>query len=271
MANFKLNGIKYQRKNKSVWDEYREELERNGFVILKNIFPLDLVHKLQSAYDLAIEQNLKFYSSKNINLTPKEFGIIRQIYRFNEIFLDAIMNPNVTEFIDNVLDDKWIISQQNGSHLDYNNVDLDNIGLQVWHRDFVYRHLTTSKPLLINMLVPLDPFTRENGATNLIPGSHLHSEFPSDEFVQKNVQFAEAQPGDAIVLNGLTYHSAGQNKKAVKRRSFNTVFAIPAFSHQVAPFPDGTTKEFIAKYGNILTGGYPTQPSVTEFIKSKNK
>ena len=35
MANFKLNGIKYQRKNKTVWDQYREELERNGFVILK--------------------------------------------------------------------------------------------------------------------------------------------------------------------------------------------------------------------------------------------
>ena len=61
MAKFKLNGIKYQRKNKTVWDQYREELERNGFVILKNIFPLDLVHKLQSAYDLATEKNLKFY------------------------------------------------------------------------------------------------------------------------------------------------------------------------------------------------------------------
>lgn len=271
MASFKLSGIKYQRKNKSVWDEYKEELERNGFVILKNIFSSDLIQKLQSAYDLAIEQNLKFYSSKNIDLTPKEFGIIRQIYRFNEIFLEAIMNPNLTKFIDEVLDDKWIISQQNGSHLDYKNVNLDDVGVQVWHRDFVYRHITTSKPLLINMLVPLDSFTKENGATNLIPGSHLHPDFPSDEFVKKNVQFAESEPGDAIVLNGLTYHSAGQNSKAVNRRSFNTVFAIPAFNHQVAPFPDGSNEEFIAKYGNILTGGYPTHPSISEFVESRNK
>ena len=87
MANFKLSGIKYQRKNKSVWDEYKEELERNGFVIIKNIFSPDLIQKLQSAYDLAIEQNLKFYSSKNIDLTPKEFGIIDKFTGLMRYFL----------------------------------------------------------------------------------------------------------------------------------------------------------------------------------------
>ena len=44
------------------------------------------------------------------------------------------------------------------THLDYKNVDLDNVGIQVWHRDFVYSHFNTSQHVLVNMLVPLDPF-----------------------------------------------------------------------------------------------------------------
>jgi ectoine hydroxylase-related dioxygenase (phytanoyl-CoA dioxygenase family) len=266
----KLSGIKHQHQNKSQLDICKEEFDRKGFVVIKNVFDKNWILKLQTAYDKAIIQNNNYYSSRNIKMTKKELGIIRQIYRFDNIFLEAVVQNEVIELVNNFIDDQWIITQQNGSHIDYDNPNQDSIGAQVWHRDFIFRHITTSKPILLNILIPLDKFTKESGATNILPFSHLFPEFPSNEYLKSNFTYAEADLGDIIVLNGLTYHSAGQNTKGVNRRSFNTVFAIPAIRHQVEPFPENASENFIKKYSNYLTAGYINNPQMLEFIKERN-
>ena len=266
----KLSGIKHQHQNKSQLDVSKEEFDRKGFVIIKNVFDLNWILKLQTAYNEAIIQNSNYYSSQNIKMTKKEFGIIRQIYRYNNIFLESVVRDEIVELVNAFIDDQWIITQQNGSHVDYKNPDKDSIGVQVWHRDFVFRHITTSKPILLNILIPLDEFSKENGATNILPYSHLFPEFPSNEFLKSNYTYAEANLGDIIVLNGLTYHSAGQNTAGVNRRSFNTVFAVPAIRHQVNPFPENASEDFLTKYEKYLTAGYINNPKILEFIKERN-
>ena len=266
----KLSGIKQQHANKNSLDFYKEQFERKGYVILKNIFDRDWISKLQNAYDKAIEKNKDFYINQEIEMSKKEQGIIRQIYRYDDIFLQTILKKEISEIADCFIDDDWIITQQNGSHIDYKNLNNDTIGVQVWHRDFVFRHITTSKPLLINMLIPLDSFTKENGATNLLPYSHLFPDGPSNDCLAEKLGHAESEPGDVSVLNGLTYHAGGQNTAGTNRRSFNTVFGVPAMRHQVEPFPENMSEDFIEKYKKCLTGGYTNNPSVLEYIKERN-
>ncbi|MDC1263060.1 phytanoyl-CoA dioxygenase family protein [Planktomarina temperata] len=267
----KLSGIKQQQHNNTELDAHKEEFSRKGFVVVKNVFDPDQIASLQRAYDGAILDNLNFYKNKNVEMSRKEMGIIRQIYRYNELFIESVVKKEVTDVVDRFIEDDWIITQQNGSHVDKNkNPNGESVGVQVWHRDFVFRHLTTSKPLMINILIPLDKFTKENGATNILPYSHLFPEFPSNEFLTDNLDYAEADLGDMIVLNGLTYHSAGQNLGGMNRRSFNTVFAVPAIRHQVDPFPENPKDDFIKKYEKFLTAGYSNNPSVFEFIRERN-
>ena len=268
--SFKLSGIRYQTKNLTLNDIYKEEFDRKGYVVIKNIFSLEYIKKLQVAYDASLLKNEKFYLNNRISLSKKERGIIRQIYRFDDIFLESITKKEVTELVDLFIDDSWIITQQNGSHVDYQNNDFDSVGVQVWHRDFVYRHITTSKPLLINILVPLDNFSIENGATNVLHFSHLFSDFPSNEFVESNLSYAIANAGDIIILNGLTYHSAGLNINNKNRRSFNTVFAVPLFRHQVDPLPINLSLSTIEKFSKYLTAGYLNNPNVLEYVKERN-
>ena len=270
-TNFRLSGIRYQHKNSGQLDVYKEEFDRKGFVVIRNIFDANEVLKLQNAYDQSIIKNNLYYSDNNLEMTKKEIGIIRQIYRYEELFLQSVIKEEITKIVDKFIDDDWIITQQNGSHVDYKNFEKESIGVQVWHRDFVFRHITTSKPILINILIPLDKFTKESGATNILPYSHLFPEFPSDEFLKNNFTYAESNPGDIIVLNGLTYHSAGQNFESKNRRSFNTVFAVPAIRHQVEPYPNGCSKDFVNKYIKYLTAGYLNNPQVLDYIRERNE
>lgn len=77
---------------------------------------------------------------------------------------------------------------------------------------------------LVNVIWPLTPFTADNGATIIWPGSHGarshtdHGEGPSI--------VAEAAPGDAIVFLGSTLHGAGANRSCGVRRGLVISYSL---------------------------------------------
>ena len=134
---------------------------------------------------------------------------------------------------------------------------------------------------LVNVMWPLTPFTRENGATMIWPGSHgaqaLAPETKCDPVV------AEADPGDAIVFLGSTLHGAGWNKSEGVRRGIIVSYCLgwlKPYENQWLAYPPDIAKGFapelaaLAGYaqhrpnlGNfegqcpsILFDGYPADP-----------
>ncbi len=69
---------------------------------------------------------------------------------------------------------------------------------------------------LVNVMWPLTPFTRENGATLFWPGTHGPGALR--EFDGAAPIAAECDPGDAIVFLGSTLHGAGGNVTSAPRR-----------------------------------------------------
>ena len=72
-------------------------------------------------------------------------------------------------------------------------------------------------PLVITVAIALDDFTKENGATELIPKSCLWGEarMPLEEEI---VQI-EMQAGSILIWDGATYHRSGANKSKKTRRT----------------------------------------------------
>lgn len=69
---------------------------------------------------------------------------------------------------------------------------------------------------LVNVMWPLSPFTAENGATILWPGSHLvqdQAALPEGDAIA-----AEMMPGDALLFLGSTLHGGGANRTNGARR-----------------------------------------------------
>lgn len=102
-----------------------------------------------------------------------------------------------------------------------------------WHRDLNYQHWTSSKPLALNALFVIDPFTVESGCTHVLPGTHLRSEFPSEEFVLKHESPAVAEPGSVIIMDSMIYHRSGKNSSNYARRAVNHVIGLPFMSQQI--------------------------------------
>lgn len=73
-----------------------------------------------------------------------------------------------------------------------------------------------SHEYLVNVMWPLTPFTAENGATRIYPGSH-HQHIESLNDLGDPIA-AECGPGSAICFLGSTVHGAGPNRSNFVRR-----------------------------------------------------
>ncbi|MGP1276353.1 MAG: phytanoyl-CoA dioxygenase family protein [Caulobacterales bacterium] len=82
---------------------------------------------------------------------------------------------------------------------------------QIMHRDEDLFPIARKAPveLMINCIWALSPFTAENGATRVVPGSHT---WDKDRLAEPHeVRRAIMNPGDVVIFLGSTLHGGGAN------------------------------------------------------------
>jgi hypothetical protein len=99
------------------------------------------------------------------------------------------------------------------------------------HRDI--RAFSPGYPLSLNMLVMLDDFTVENGATLLAPRSHLAAELPSDEAFARDACSITGKAGDIVLFDSLVVHRAGLNRSQAARRALTLCLGRPFMKPQM--------------------------------------
>ncbi len=99
----------------------------------------------------------------------------------------------------------------------------------------------------VNIMWMLVDFTEENGATRLVPGSHL-SGLDADPATPHPVPTiaAEAPAGTALAWDGRTWHAAGINRARAPRYGVQTSFCGPQF-RQMENYTLGTRPEVLAE------------------------
>ena len=102
------------------------------------------------------------------------------------------------------------------------------------HRDLPYQHFVSSRPLAISALFCVDPFTRENGATVVLPGTHRTEHFPSEAVAKEIERPIEAPAGSFLVFDSMLFHRAGHNSSTTMRRAVNHVYALPFIGQQIS-------------------------------------
>ncbi|KAJ5140421.1 hypothetical protein N7448_003829 [Penicillium atrosanguineum] len=90
------------------------------------------------------------------------------------------------------------------------------------HRDLTQTGYQVGTDMMILMFVPGVETTIENGATLVVPGSHLWDDVrtPTDQ----EICYAVMSPGEALFVLGSTWHAGGANKTKDVRRPQNTFF-----------------------------------------------
>ncbi|RDK08006.1 phytanoyl-CoA dioxygenase family protein [Cupriavidus lacunae] len=98
---------------------------------------------------------------------------------------------------------------------------------QTMHRDEdLWIHFRHPRPILqLATVVALVDFTRENGATLVVPGSHRWSRERQPE--EAEIAFAEMPAGSAVIYQGATLHAGGANATSDQwRRGFHMSYAL---------------------------------------------
>jgi hypothetical protein len=75
-----------------------------------------------------------------------------------------------------------------------------------------------------NTLWAMTDFTKENGATRVIPGSHLYED--KLQLGEGDTEPAEMEAGSALLYTGSLYHGGGANRSGETRFGLNLTYAL---------------------------------------------
>jgi ectoine hydroxylase-related dioxygenase (phytanoyl-CoA dioxygenase family) len=98
---------------------------------------------------------------------------------------------------------------------------------------------------LVNVMWPLTPFTRENGATRLWRKSHKQR--IADEFEEVEAVVPEIDPGSALLFLGSTLHAAGANVSREVRRGLIAGYSLgwlKTYENQFLAYPPAVARTF---------------------------
>lgn len=199
-----------------------DEVHRNGFVILFQIYtPSQVSHANTELARLEFDHSSGPASQGGRN--PFEGFKTKRIYALadkSRAFDCFPIHPTVLALNDYFLQPNYLMTS-------YHTV---NIGPgakeQGMHTDDGLIELPRPRPLIgIGTMVSLDDFTATNGATTLIPGSHLWGD---DRVPTREEMVPAIMPAGSMVyfLNTL-WHAGGANMSDMPRRSLTVQYCQP--------------------------------------------
>jgi ectoine hydroxylase-related dioxygenase (phytanoyl-CoA dioxygenase family) len=210
-----------------------ENLVKDGFLKFEKAVSGEWVNKINNSLPKIFENHESLRRQNNNPITSQ--GLAMNALVDNQILFDFLQNLIDTKFIEwienNYFHGKCILN----SFTALSNIPgEDKVFHKKVHRDI--RGFSSDVPLMLNMLVMLDDFTAENGATLLLSGSHLQNEMPSDAEFQANAIQATGFAGDIIIWNSNLYHASGTNTTDAVRRCLPITFSLPYYK-QLLDYP----------------------------------
>lgn len=222
-------GVKEATSARDDLDVRAEECRIRGYTLIDSGLDHQQIEAIGTAIDRALLRQEAECGGAAAMARIGEAGTARALLAYDDIFLDLLTNRNLLDLVERLLGDYFIVGQQNSIVIQ----PRQKHNQAQYHRDLPYQHFLTSRPIAVNALFCVDPFTEENGATRVIPGSHKHEPFPADPVVTRLEHIAAAPAGSFIVLDAMLFHRGGENRAEVPRRAVNHVFVLPFLRQQI--------------------------------------
>jgi ectoine hydroxylase-related dioxygenase (phytanoyl-CoA dioxygenase family) len=193
----------------AAFDAAIDQVESEGWAILPDLIPPELVDRLRTGAERTIERSGTRYGA-NVFLghhTRRVFNLLSH----DPVFAEVPIRPDVLRIAERVLDEDLLLSSLTaiethpGQAAQPLHADDGSIPLARPH-----------EPLLLIAMWALTDFTAENGGTRLVPRSHLADRRPRTEEVAATVG-VEMSAGSVLVYNGSLWHGGGGNRSADRR------------------------------------------------------
>src|SRR6185503_447402 len=212
-------------------------IERDGAVIVEGLLPLDVVERVNEEVEAAVAAAdpheelfnpiMQAFHGPFTKQVPGVPGISRTFA------VDVMCHPLLLALCDRVLLPSCARYQLNLGHLLQRGPGADE---QWLHRDeLVWSDVPQPHPeLQLASVIAFVDFTRENGATRVVPGSHrwpdrwrsAAEQITGTPPAPEQIAYAEMPAGSAVVYSGGTIHAGGSNTTDVQRRGAHLSYCV---------------------------------------------
>jgi len=204
--------------------EFDAQMAATGWCLFEGVVDQSLIKELIVDLEEAYEIRRPIQIANSVDANTE--GTAHHLLADGKSFVELLKGAYLDEYIKSFFGGNYILNAFGGNlNLRKQFTYASNV-----HRDV--RTYTREIKLLLNIIVTLDAFTLDNGATYLLSGSHLKAEKPSDEDFFSTADRCVASSGSIVLWDSNIWHAAGENKTTLPRRSLSLIYSKPFMKQQ---------------------------------------
>ena len=190
-------------------NEHAKRIADDGYTIVEDAIEPALVDALND--DLArIERELDIQPASN-NFEGVSTLRVYNLLVHGEVWQQVPLHGNVLPVVERVLDPGCLISS-----LSSINIGPGETAQPIHADDMLIPIPKPHPPTVCNSMWALTDFTEANGATRLIPGTHLYDHSPNYGQDYDSIP-AEMPKGSVLIWHGSLWHGGGANRTGERR------------------------------------------------------
>ena len=200
-------------------DAVMKVLAEDAAVIIDGMMTPDLLARVRTEIMPYVEATPHGRDDFTGRLTTRTGALIARSPACRELVMDKLVNAATAAFLAPFCDRYQL-------HLTQVIRIKPGQGAQVLHRDRLAwgGYLQRSIEPQLNMIWAVTDFTKENGATRVVPGSHLWEDGRGAH--EDEITYAEMKAGSVILYTGSVIHSGGANVSNSDRVGINITYSL---------------------------------------------
>jgi ectoine hydroxylase-related dioxygenase (phytanoyl-CoA dioxygenase family) len=194
-----------------------EALATEGFVVLEQVLGAGDIAAIRAALAPHLQRLPRGRNRFEGLRSQRVYALCAK----DRVFADLVSHPRVLDLLDALLEPNYLLSAALAIHLG------PGEDAQPFHYDDgFYRIPRPRRAVSVSAIWAIDDFTADNGATEVIPGSHRWGDErpgPADRRVRKIVMPA----GSVVVFQGTLWHRGGANATDRTRLAITPQYCQP--------------------------------------------
>ena len=202
-------------------DEQKKILDEQGYLILPRLLSAVTVRQVLNRLETLWREEGRAAGQENYNALEANVRRLANLANKGDIFRTMFAHPQVLATVEAVMGPAMRLSMLNAREVPPQIAGVK----QAFHADTD----NSGKPdqqgfFSCTAVWMLDPFTPDNGATRIVPGTHLLNQVPREGMADPyadhpNQVTLQGNPGDVAIFNGHCWHAGGLNVTDEPRRA----------------------------------------------------
>jgi len=183
------------------WKAFSQAIDTRGYHLVESLLAAELVDELRSALELAIKLEAEYHGGTG----HQDFGMVQCCPMYSSVFIEVFDHDEVVDPLEAILGEGCVTYSYSSSSQPPGQVNFSG-RIHVDCPRVVPDYLTNFGVILL-----LDDFKEENGATWYLPGSQWDEVPPPEREFYSKAERLVAPAGSAWFFNPRLWHAGGQN------------------------------------------------------------